>query len=158
MVTKIDGDDGIEQEVEEDDDKDPEVVDQQSLELVRAVDPAPRAGRSVCRDREVSKRRAACDERLKHAQKGTPSLPMREIGPTEARIPMMIHSMRRVTMSHRVAGVIRKTRIRRRLRQMTRDEKALPRSPIWMRMLCVLHSLVGYAAVGISPRATHCAA
>ena len=41
MVTKIDGDDGIEEEVQEGDDKDPEVVDQQSLKLVRAVDPTP---------------------------------------------------------------------------------------------------------------------
>lgn len=56
---------------------------------------------------------------------------------------MQVHMNARAVRSHLRAGEIRKTRMRRRLMQMMSDEKALPRSPTWIRTAWVVQTLVG---------------
>lgn len=91
-----------------------------------------------------------------NSQNGTPPFPIRDSGPIAASRKMRAHSQARVIQIQRSVGVIRKTRSNRRFPQITRDENAEPRSPIWIKIPWAVQMWVGCWAVGIRFLPTHC--
>lgn len=76
------------------------------------------------------------------AQNGT-SAPRLASGPAKVMTATLIHSTANMPQIHFIDGVILKTRTKRRLMQITREEKAEPRSPAWMKTACAVQSGVG---------------